>query len=160
MAVTGAGAATPATSGSARLGNVSVLLAALAAIPADRVAAARGMLEGRFVVVHETGASLSSWVRMLEGEKAERVLVAMVGEGGISLVAVLAMVSWPEVDALVHGDARGGALVMLRREAVLASARAAVARGEQDPFVWLRSIDAERVDAVELGLAGASAEAC
>lgn len=164
MTLSGAEAISTAQTGSARLGNVSALLAKRASASADRLEAARAMLGRCFVGVEGVEASLPAWLRVLEAGAVagERVLFAVVGERGPALVEVLALVCWPECDALVfrdvEDDPRAGALVLLRPEAVLPSARMAVSREETDPFVWLASIGAERVGPVELGLAPPSAE--
>lgn len=144
-----------ATTASARLGNVSAVLFPLASASGDRVEQARDVLTASFVSVREreAGPTLSDWVEALESAGEERVLLALVGARGIEPDTVLALTCWPEADALVHGGADAGSLVMLRREAALASARASVARGEEDPFAWLVSIEAEHVDARALGLA-------
>jgi len=164
MTLSGAGAISSAQAGQARIGNVSAVLTGRAAASAENRAAARALLDGSFVDVRETEADLTAWLAALEAGTGDRVLFAVVGERAPSRVAVLALVCWPEADALVfrdgEDDAEAGALVLLRRESMLPSARDAVSRGEADPFVWLDSIEAERVGPVELGLALPSAEAC
>ena len=155
MALSGSGATQSATTGSARLGNVSAVLVPLEVAPGHRVEHARDVLAASFVVVREPEAAstLSGWVAALASADEERVLFALVGVRGIDPDVVLALTCWPEADALVCGSAAAGSLVMLRRETALAFARAAVARGEEDPFAWLASIEAERVDGRTLGLA-------
>ena len=164
MALSGAGATPSAQAGAARLGNVNAVLTGRGAASPERLDAARALLEGSFVDVREAEPSLPAWLRALEDGTEDRVLFAVVGGRAPARGAVLALVCWPEADALVfrddEDDAEAGALVLLRRESVVPSARAAVSRGEVNPFEWLDSIDAERVGPVGLGLALPPAEAC
>ncbi len=161
MALSGAdaGARSRTSGGSARIGNVAAVLAPSLSASADRVDAARSVLTDCFVSVHETEPRLPALARALEAGDEERMLVATVGERGISLDAVLAMTCWPEVEALVYDDTGSGALVLIRRETALSHVREALQRGEDDPTAWLASVETERVGPAALGLATPAAEA-
>lgn len=164
MAFPGAGANPAAQAAPARLGNVSAVLVGRAAASEGIRAASRALLDGSFVDVREADADLTAWLAALEAATGDRVLFAVVGERAPARGAILALVCWPEADAIVFRDGadapEAGALALLRRESLLPSARDAVSRGETDPLVWLDSIEAEGVGPVELGLALPSAEAC
>ena len=131
--------------GSARLGNVSAFRAGSA--PAADV------LARCFTDVGSLDGGLAAWIAAIEAAPEERVLVAT---GEADLESLQAVLCWPEADALVFD----GALVLLLRDAVLPSARDAVARGVEDPFAWLDAIAAERVDREALGLGDTVREAC
>lgn len=164
MAFPGAGANPAAQAAPARLGNVSAVLVGRAAASEGIRAASRALLDESFVDVREADADLTAWLAALEAGTGDRVLFAVVGERAPARGAILALVCWPEADAIVFRDGaddpEAGALALLRRESLLPSARDAVSRGETDPLVWLDSIEAEGVGPVELGLALPSAEAC
>lgn len=164
MAFSGAGGISAAQAVPARLGNVSAVLVGRAAASAESRAVSRALLDESFVDVREADADLTAWLAALEAGTGDRVLFAVVGERAPARVVILALVCWPEADAIVfragEDDAEAGALVLLRRESLLPSARDAVSRGETDPLAWLDSIDAEGVGPVELGLSLPSAEDC
>ena len=134
----------------ARFGNVS---AATLGEPDPTTAA---LLRALFVECRTLpgDASLESWISALEAATAERVLV--VADGAISLDLILALVCWPESDAVVFEAGGAPRLAILRPDAVLESARADTSRSVDS---WLEAIGSDRVDWSALGMADSPVEA-
>jgi molybdopterin-guanine dinucleotide biosynthesis protein A len=119
--------------------------------PADTQGRRAGEVDGPPGVLRDIGSALAA-------ATAERVLVVAAGAEEASPDLLLALVAWPEAEAVVP-RARGAAVpscALYRREAALRAFREQFASGRNDVRTWLEALDTAYVDPDALPAAGAS----
>jgi len=118
--------------------------------PADTQGRRAGEVDGPPGVLRDIGSALAA-------ATAERVLVVAAGTEEASPDLLLALVAWPEAEAVVP-RARGAALpscALYRREVALRALREQFASGRNDVRAWLEALDAAYVDPDALPAVGA-----
>ena len=135
----------------ARFGNVGAVAFGEPAAATTRLLA--GLFDGGLLEAGD--GTMAGWLRILESATEERLLVVEAGEP--SLDEVLALVCWPEQDAVVFEGGTAARVSIVRPAALLDSARAH-AGAEVD--AWLDHAGATRVDRADLGLVETVAVGC
>ena len=153
-----------------RLANVSGVVSCGVRAPAARVASLTGLLLrvcGEVLVVGADaapparavmgagGSALGRLVAALEATQAERVLWVEATAPPPSPALLLALIAWPESDAVIPAraagtDAAAPVCAIVRRESVLARARECLATGEGTLEGLLARIGPSAVDTAEL----------
>ncbi len=102
---------------------------------------------GRRIDAPQTGGALPRLVAALEASRSDRVLAIAPGVPTPEASALLALVAWPEADAVVPTTADGSppAFGLYRRDAVLPAAREMLASQSGSPPASLAAL----LDAVE-----------
>jgi molybdopterin-guanine dinucleotide biosynthesis protein A len=119
--------------------------------PADTQGRRAGEVDGPPGVLRDIGSALAA-------ATAERVLVVAAGAKEASPDLLLALVAWPEAEAVVP-RARGAAVpscALYRREVALRAFREQFASGRSDVRTWLEALDTAYVDPDALPAARAS----
>jgi molybdopterin-guanine dinucleotide biosynthesis protein A len=118
--------------------------------PANTQGRRAGEVDGPPGVLRDVGSALAA-------ATAEHVLVVVAGAEEASPDLLLALVAWPEAEAVVPracGDALPSC-ALYRREAALRAFREQFASGRNDVRAWLEALDTAYVDPEALPAVGA-----
>ena len=110
--------------------------------PADTGGRRAGEVDGPPGVLRDIGSALAA-------ATAERVLVVTADAEGVSPDLLLALVAWPEAEAVMPRaceTTQAPACALYRREGALRAAREQLASGRNDVDAWLETLDTAYVD--------------
>jgi molybdopterin-guanine dinucleotide biosynthesis protein A len=109
--------------------------------PADVRGRRASEVDGPPGVLRDIGSALAA-------ATAERVLVVTAGAEGVSPELLLALVAWPEAEAVVPRacGTQAPACALYRREGALRAVREQLASGRSDVGAWLEALDTAYVD--------------
>jgi len=97
-------------------------------------------------------ASVDDWIEALTEAKEERVLIGVPEGDAPPLDRLLALIAWPEEDALVWTGEGAARLALLRPAGLLDEARSRARDCQGDLEAWLEASGVLRVDDAVLGL--------
>jgi len=156
--IPGAGARPPAPGGAREAARIARRLATLfeevicvgSEPPADTGARRADEVGGPPGVLRDIGSALAA-------ATAERVLVVAAGAEEASPELLLALVAWPEAEAVLPRapGATRPSCALYRRETALRAFREQIASGRSDVCGWLEALDTAYVDPDALPDAGA-----